>query len=98
MDIKLNLSVTSIKNLFVQTLRRFHIVLFVIVVFGGLAVVILMLNSIITKSSDSAGYTSETNNAAFDQTTIQRIQQLKTADQNNGDLDLSHGRSNPFVE
>jgi len=98
MNIKPNLSIRSIKQLFTQLLRRFHIVIFVIVVFGGLAVVILILNSIINKSSNSAGYTSQTNNATFDQNTIQRIEQLKTTDQNNGDLDLSHGRSNPFVE
>jgi len=98
MDIKLNFSIRSIKQLFVRLLRRFHIVIFVIIVFGGLAVVILMLNSIISRSSNSEGYTSQTNNGTFDQKTIQRIEQLKTTDQNNGELDLSHGRSNPFVE
>jgi len=98
MDIKLNFSLQAIKQLFSRILHRFHVIIFVIVVFGGLAIVILILNNIIVKSSDTTGYNPTNNNASFDQNTIKRIEQLKTTDQDNGDLDLSHGRTNPFVE
>ncbi len=98
MDIKLSISSSSIKRLFSQMLHRFHIIIFVVVVFGGLAIVILMLNNIIVKSGDTSGYSPTSNSSTFDQTTIKRIEELKTTTQNSGDLDLSHGRTNPFVE
>lgn len=98
-DLSFNLSLTSVKKAIITFLHRFHIILFVIVVLGGLAVAILMLNNVVVRSATSDGYTSQTNNASFDQATIKRIEDLKTRDQAGSDqLDLSKGRSNPFVE
>ncbi len=98
-DLNLNLSLTSMKKMIITFLHRFHIVLFVVFVLGGLAIAIFILNNIIIRSGTSDGYTSQTNNASFDQATIKRIEDLKTRDQAGGDqLDLSKGRTNPFVE
>lgn len=96
-DIKLSFSLVSLKKGMLAFLHRFHLVIFVVVVLGGLAVVVLLLNDIIITSSENNGYTPQTNNATFDQSTIKRIDDLKTRDQAGTQLDLS-GRSNPFVE
>ena len=81
----------------INFLRRFHIVLFVIVVLGGLAIVILLLNNAIVASTQSNGYTPNTNNGNFDQATIKKIQDLQTTGQSD-QLTLPPGRTNPFVE
>jgi hypothetical protein len=92
MDIKLSLR--SIKNIAVAFLHRFHIVLFVVIVLGGLAVVILLLNNIVGLSSQSNGYTADTSNASFDQATINKIEDLN----NRSQTTPTTGRTNPFVE
>lgn len=79
-------------------LHRFHVMIFVIIVLGGVIIVILLLNGIIQRSGESGDYTPRTNSADFDQATIKKIDDLKTRDQNSGQLDLSQGRTNPFVE
>jgi uncharacterized protein YoxC len=89
MDIKLSLR--SIKNIAVAFL---HIVLFVVIVLGGLAVVILLLNNIVGLSSQSNGYTADTSNASFDQATINKIEDLN----NRSQTTPTTGRTNPFVE
>lgn len=94
----MNMSLGALKKSLVAFLHRFHITLFVLVVFGGLAVVVFMLNHVIIRSGDSSGYTPETPSATFDQDTITRIQELQTRDQSNSSLQLPAGRTNPFVE
>jgi hypothetical protein len=96
MDI--SLSLTSIKKFIFNLLRRYHIIIFVIFVAGGLVVIVFMLNSIILRSSDPDGYTASSNNSTFDQATIDRIKQLRTSGENDAPLDLSKGRTNPFIE
>lgn len=92
-----NFSLESIKKQTTRFLHRFHIVLFVVIVLGGVAMVIFMLNGIIIRSSESDGYVPNTSTANFDQTTIKRIDELKTRDQNNPNA-LPSGRTNPFIE
>jgi hypothetical protein len=96
MNIKFSLD--TIRKALTAFLRRFHITLFVLVVFGGLAIVVFMLNGIIVRSSDTSDYTPETPSASFDQATIDRIEELQTRDQTNGGLTLPPGRTNPFIE
>ena len=97
MDINLNLVVTSVKKACIKFLYRFHVVIFVILVVGGAAIMVFALNSIVIRSSESDGYTSNTNNATFDQATMKRIDELKTRDQSST-TDLPSGRTNPFIE
>lgn len=98
MKLQFNFSLSSVKQAIVTFLHRFHVMVFVFVVLGGVIVVILLLNGIIARSGQSNGYTSQGDSATFDEATIKKIEDLKTRDQNNGHLDLSHGRTNPFVE
>jgi hypothetical protein len=93
-----SISLTSIKKAFIKFLQRFHVILFVIVVVGGTAIVIFILNGVIIRSSESDGYTSNTNNTSFDKATMKRIEELKTRDQNDNSAVLPSGRTNPFVE
>lgn len=93
----ITISPKAIKKAVFTFLHRFHVVLFVFFVLGGLAVVVLMLNNTIIASGDPGDYTPPTNSTAFDQATIDRIEELKTKDETITDLDLS-GRTNPFVE
>lgn len=96
MDI--SFSLTAVKRIVVDALHRYHVILFVVIIAGGLAVVVFMLNAIILRSEQSDGYSATSNNATFDQATIDRIKQLRTANEGDSSLDLSKGRTNPFVE
>jgi len=80
-------------------LHRYHVILFSIFILGGLVFMVLSLNNIIISSSKAgADYTPDGTTFSFDQTTIDRIDNLKSRDQAADGLDLSNGRSNPFVE
>lgn len=95
----MNLSVSpaAIKKALVRFLHRFHLTLFVVIVLGGVIVVVALLNSVVVRSGETAGYAPKTTSDTFDQATIDKIDALKTRDQNGGQLNLS-GRTNPFVE
>lgn len=94
----MDISLQSIKAPVVAFLHRFHVVLFVVVTIGGLAVAILLLNTIIASSSESNGYTSTSNNASFDQQTIDQINKLKAINDGTSQTLPQTGRTNPFVE
>ena len=94
----MNASMASVRRSIAQFLERFHVIIFVIAITGGLGAVVLLLNSVITSSSESGGYTASSNSASFDQATIDRVKQLKTRDEASSQLDLSKGRTNPFSE
>lgn len=93
----INISIPSIKKGIVHILHRYHIILFVVTVFGSAAVFVFFLNNTLIMSGEANGYVSSSSNDSFDQATIDRIKQLRTPDQADNQLDLS-GRSNPFVE
>lgn len=97
MNANLNLSLQSIKKTIITLLHRFHVILFVIIILGGLAVVILLLNNVVVRSGQSDGYTPDNNNTSFDQSTIKKIQELKTNGQATSQLPTGV-RTNPFVE
>jgi hypothetical protein len=83
----------------INFLHRYHVVLFAVIILGGLAFMVLSLNNIIVASSEAgADYTPAGTTFTFDEKTIKRIDDLKSRDQATGELDLSSGRTNPFVE
>lgn len=94
----MNISLTIIKKSLSHFIERFHVIIFVVVILGGLGVVVLLLNNVILTSGNTSDYTPETSNAEFDQATIKQIEQLRTRDETGDQLDLSKGRTNPFVE
>lgn len=93
----MNISLGSIKILIVHILQRFHTIIFVIVVLGGLIAVVLLLNDIVVGSSQQVAPASVTP-TGFDKETIDRIDKLRTKDDAATELNLSDGRTNPFVE
>lgn len=93
----MEISTASIKKTASRILHRYHVVIFVVVVLGGLAVIVLLLNDIITQSG-STGVPANNQSSTFDQATIDRIEDLKTRDEPAAQPNLSNGRSNPFVE
>jgi len=93
----MDISFSKIKDALGRFIGRFHIVIFVVVALGGLAVIVFLLYNVILTANDSSGYTPNTNSANFDEATIKRIDQLRTRNEADSQLDLS-GRANPFVE
>lgn len=93
-----SLSLGPIKKAFTHFLRRFHVVLFVTVIFGCLALAILLLYTIILTSSEAKDYTPNTINTSFDEDTLKRVEELKTRDETGSEPTFPSGRINPFVE
>ncbi|HEX7483869.1 MAG TPA: hypothetical protein VF281_01825 [Candidatus Saccharimonadales bacterium] len=80
-------------------LHRYHLILFAVVILGGLVIVVLSLNNIIISSSQAGSdYTPAGTTFQFDEDTMKQVDNLKSRDQAADTLDLSKGRSNPFVE
>ena len=76
--------------------HRYHVVLFVVIAFGGLAIVILSLSQTAQSSTDTSAVT-EAAATGFDKQTIQRLEGLKTTSSSQP-LQFPSGRINPFVE
>lgn len=72
-------------------------VLFVIIVTSGLIAIVLTLNEIVTGSTQQVAPVGG-QSSSFDKATIERIEKLRTGDDAATPLDLSDGRTNPFVE
>lgn len=89
-----NLITKSISKLF----KRFHLMIFFVFIVGCLAVAVVMINKILTESSDTTGYTSSINAGSIDESTLNRIQSLHTSDQQIPTPQVPEGRINPFAE
>jgi hypothetical protein len=94
----MDISFITLKKSLLGFIQRYHMVLFAVIVIGGLAVIVLMLNNIVISSSSATDYTPESNSFSPDQETIDRVNSLKSRDEATEQLDLSQGRTNPFVE
>lgn len=97
----MNISPNAIKFAFSHFLERFHMLIFTIVVLGGLAVCMFLINAIIANTGGGGATAgSDTVQAStFDQKTIDRIKQLHAADDpNKPSLDTSKGRVNLFAD
>ena len=93
----MEISLSSIKKSASAFLHRYHVVVFVVTILGGLVIVVLLLNGIIAHSG-LVGNFSPTTGSSCDMQTIERIENLKTRDEKSDPIDLSSGRTNPFVE
>lgn len=90
-----SLSSSAIQQSLKHFMQRFHLVLFVLILAGGLAVAIFTLNTIIARSQQQ----NDTDvRSSFDTETIERINQLKTRNDSESQIELPSGRINPFVE
>ena len=81
-----------------RLLHRYHVVLFVVIAFGGLAVVILLLSQIANSSSDTTGASQSAATADFDKATITRLENLKQTGSSKPLQFPGNTRINPFVE
>lgn len=86
-----NLSLSSLTRPLASFVRRFHTLLFFLIVSTSLGAAILVLISIIGTSSETASSSDQTVNGSFDDATIQRIQSGTVPTQ-------PSGRPSPFVE
>lgn len=92
----LNLSPAIITSALATFLRRYHIVIFTVIVIGSLAVAVYLVNNVIAASSIPSE--QDTNSSGFDQKTIDALGQLSTSD-DPSPLELpTNQRINPFVE
>lgn len=94
-DIK---DIRDIQNKIVPFIRRFNLVIFIVIVVLVLSVNVVMLYGVVEKASGTDLDGTAGGGAQFDQETIDRLEKLKTSDQPSTPLDLSKGRINPFSE
>lgn len=87
----------SLLKPFVAFLRRFHLILFFILIVACLAAAIILINQTLTEGPDG-DYTSSINAGTIDQATLERIQSLHTSGQPSAAPALPQGRINPFAE
>ncbi len=86
------------KQSFLALIRRFHLVLFTVVMTLILSVSVLLLYSVVNKASGEDSVPQGGLSTSFDQATIDEVNQLKSSDQPSEPLDFSGGRINPFGE
>lgn len=94
----MDISLTAIQKNLAHFIRRYHVLIFTVTVLGGLVFVVWSLNTIIASSSTATDYTPAGASTGFDQETIDRVNSLKSRDEKASELDLSQGRTNPFIE
>lgn len=88
----------SNKELVADFLRRFHLVIFIVIVVLSLSVAIFLLNIIVNKASGTDPSLMGGGSETFDQATIQRVERLKSSNEQGAPLDLVNGRISPFNE
>lgn len=93
----MELSSSALQASLSKLFTRYHVIIYVVIVAGSLAAVVLTFYNIVSTSEQGSDL-STSSASQFDKETIERINQLKDRDQNKGTIDLSSGRTNPFVE
>lgn len=83
-------------RLILGLIRRFHLLMFFIIVVIGLAVAVVMLNRTLTGTSTD-DFLPTINHGSIDESTLNRIQSLHTSDEATKPQ-LPEGRINPFAE
>lgn len=91
-----NISLNDLPKQLSRFFHRYHVVTFSLIVLGGMAVAVFLLNNILQASAQPDEGT--TTSAAFDKATIDRIDKLKTRSDSPEPMSFPTGRVNPFVE
>lgn len=91
----MDISLDTVKLKISGLLRRYHLIIFVVIAIGGLIFVMFELNIVIRNASSDSVTTPQP--ASFDQKTMDNIRKLQSSGQGSSPLKTS-GRSNPFVE
>jgi len=87
-----SVSISSMFSGFIKFIKRFHTILFFLVVSGGLFAAIVMLLATISLSSTTATSSSQTIDGSFDEATITRLKEPTSGSGTPG------RRSSPFTE
>jgi hypothetical protein len=95
-DLK-SLDIHDITKAISKILHRFHLVIFVVVVLGGMTVVIFLINETITRANSLNNDNMTPTSSTFDMDTINKLKELEEAG-NQGQIDWPNGRINPFSE
>lgn len=82
----------------IKAFQRYNLTIFIVVLTGGLATAVLLLNAALQEASDTTNYTSDLGSSGFDQATMDRVKQLHTSSEATADTPLPDGRINPFSE
>lgn len=84
---------------FIKTIfNRFSLVLFIVIITGGLILSIFMLNDILARLPNISASSSKAQPITFDQSTINLLNKLKSSSEDLGTQKLPAGRTNPFFE
>lgn len=89
-----SLSLSQITVSLSKFLHRFHVILFALIVIGGLSAATFMLYGAIASSSATNEPAVSSN--SFDQKTIDKIEGLRDPNESSVPLKLPQGRTNPF--
>lgn len=80
-----------------KTLFRFHFVLFIVIVLGGLAIVIFMLSQTLARAGDTSN-APPVSLQPFDKQTIEKLKRIRPSPVPARELEFPQGRINPFSE
>ena len=95
---KSTLTISAIGTGITRKLMRFHVILFTLIVVGGLAAVVYLLYGIVISAIDVSGETTPTS-TRFDQQTIDRLEEIDEASRSGSKLQIPQNqRINPFIE
>ncbi len=92
----IDLDVSKIGPAISRLVYRYHVVLFVVVVVGSMAVVVFLLNNTILNATDTTQVMPPAVQP-FDQATIDELSELDDTNSST-DISLPSGRINPFSE
>ena len=97
-----NISITVQLKKLGTIIYRYNLIIFIVLVAGGLVSSILILNNIVTQPNTSTVVNTNTvptsTNTPADQQTINRLLKLENSTNNTSYKSLPSGRINPFAE
>ena len=76
----MNLSLSTVGSNISKFFHRFHMILYVVIVLGSLAIAVFLLYQNVIVSEQASGYTPVASNDNFDIATMQRLDDLEPAD------------------
>lgn len=77
---------------------RYHVLLFTLVVGGGLSFIAYMLLMIVNNSTPSDDFMPPSASSSFDTQTIERIETLRPLNETPPNPDMPSGRTDPFPQ
>ena len=89
------ISIQQITRSISQFMHRYHVLIFTIFVLGGLSVATYLLYQATTSAQTSS---NQSPSNQFDQSTIDRINALHSANETPTPINLPSGRTNPFQD